>query len=79
MRLHDWEFHLKFEGKVCKSIELNCQYVALIANKTTKKEIKDCNFSIPIATTDDIKKFTRANPGYINRLEKRNLVATFIL
>jgi hypothetical protein len=37
VRLHDWEFNLKFDGKVSKSIELNCQYVALIANKTTKK------------------------------------------
>ena len=49
VRLHDWEFNLKFEGKVCKSIELNCQHVALIANKSNKHEIKDCNFILSVA------------------------------
>ena len=59
VRLHDWEFCLKFEGKVCKAIELNCQYVALIANKNLKKEIKDCNFSITVANADNIQGFSR--------------------
>ena len=48
VRLHDWEFNLKFEGKVCKAIELNCQHVALIASKTNKHEIKDCNCTLTI-------------------------------
>ncbi len=74
VRLHEWEFCLKFEGKVCRSIELNCQYVALIANKSSKKEIKDCNFSITVANPEDIKNFSREYAGYINRLGKRNLV-----
>lgn len=74
VRLHDWEFNLKFEGKVCKGIELNCQHIALIASKANKHEIKDCNFTLRIAKEDEVEAFTGANAGYINRLGKRNLV-----
>ena len=77
VRLHDWEFNLKFEGKVCKGIELNCQHVALIASKTNKHEIKDCNFSLTIANDKAIEAFTAAHLGYINRLGKRNLVVQY--
>ena len=74
VRLHDWEFNLKFDGKVCKSIELNCQHVALIASKTNKHEIKDCNFSLTVSNEKAIEQFSPLNQGFLNRLGKRNLV-----
>ena len=76
VRLHEWEFNLKFEGKVCKGAELNCQHVALVASKTNKHEIKDCNFTLTIANEEAINGFTGPKAGFINRLGKRNLVVS---
>lgn len=78
VRLHEWEFSLKFEGKKCKGIELNCQHVALIASKTNKKEIKDCNFSFTVANEEAVAKLKGPNAGYINRIGKRNLVVSVL-
>ena len=49
IRLYDWEFNLKFDGKRCISIELESQHIALIASKNSIKEIKDCTFNLEIA------------------------------
>lgn len=37
-------------------IILNSQYVALIANKTDKKELKDVNFRVSIHTEKSLSK-----------------------
>ncbi len=37
VRLHEWEFNIKYEGKKCRSIELNSSHIAIIVNKTLKK------------------------------------------
>ena len=37
IRLYDWEFNLKFNGKRCTSIELESQHIALIASKNIIK------------------------------------------
>lgn len=76
MRLHEWEFHLKFKSKTCVSIELNAQHIALITSKTNKREIKDCNFSLGIANEEGVKSLSAANTGFLNRLGKRNLVVS---
>ncbi len=74
MRLNNWEFEIKFNGKKCAKIDLICESITFLATKTAKREITGCHFKAPIISNSaDVKNLSPSILGYLNRLGKKNL------